>query len=94
MNNYRSKDKCLNDPHLLLGQIFMGCLVHGVGKYMYVGRPHVGKGANFTVECLSRALEAVKAELRTKKLPDVLYIQLDNCSGDNKTDTYLPFAHT
>ena len=81
----------MNDPNLLLGQTFMGCIMHGVGKVMFVGRPHVGKGSNFTLECLVRSLKIAKEKLGGA-LPDVLCIQLDNCTGDNKNRCMFAFC--
>ena len=69
----------------LLKQCVMGVKVHGHGVFHYNGLPRVSPGgSNFMVECLLRTLRKLADESFDGKLPPKLYLQLDNCGGDNK----------
>ena len=84
-----SKAREFEDKAKLFGQHVMGCIIHGVETIAFVLNPFVGSsGPSIVIECLVRALLRVPAPL-----PDVLYLQLDNCWGDNKNAWMLAFAH-
>jgi hypothetical protein len=84
----------LDQTHLLQGakllkQILMGVYVHGRGIHCYAGNPKwgTGGGADFTAECLMRTLARYGP-----KLPPYLFLQMDNCAGDNKNRAMLALA--
>jgi hypothetical protein len=74
----------------LLDQAIYLVKAHGVGNFLYVMSGQVGfGGANCTTEIMHRFLLAqVDAG---NKLPPVLYVQLDNCGGDNKNYAFLMY---
>ena len=81
-----------------LKQCLMGVKVHGQRMDHYIANPRVGTGggSNFTVECILRTLRKLSEENYAStggKLPPKLYMQLDNCSGDNKNYTILAFCN-
>ena len=85
----RSKAAAFGDPRKMFGQSVMGCTIHGFGNIAFLLRDYIGTGGpSITIECLVRALL-----MYPPPLPDVLYLQLDNCSGDNKNAWVLAFAH-
>ncbi len=60
-----------------------GVLVHGVGTFAYTTYDNVKQGTNVTIERLVRTLCTLfKAG---HKIPDTLYLQLDNTSKQNKS---------
>jgi len=84
--HFRRKKKKWSSLHGLR-QCVMGVKVHGQRMDHYVTHARVGTGggSNFTVECISRTLRKVAAmDGRNGRLPPHLYMQMDNCSGDNK----------
>ena len=82
-----------NDRLKMMKQKIMGVLVHGHGKYLYVGHLPLKLGANFTLECLWRTFNKLGDELRLlgRHLPKKICIQMDNAS-DNKAMAVLAFA--
>ena len=60
---------------------------HGVGVYAYDHMENVAQDPNLTVECLQRTLK--KVEKAMGKLPDTLFIQMDNCWRENKNNTVI-----
>ena len=64
-------------------------LVHGsaVGPYVFLGAENIAGDPNWTIDTLYRALKR-EEEGRAGGLPDVLYLQMDNCARENK-NTYL-----
>jgi hypothetical protein len=64
-------------------------LVHGsaVGPYVFLGAENVAGDPNWTIDSLYRALKREEEE-RAEGLPEVLYLQMDNCARENK-NTYL-----
>lgn len=79
-----------------LRQCVMGVKTHGVRMDHYVANARVGTGggANFTIECLSRTFRKIAAMGgRNGKLPPRLYLQMDNCSGDNKNYTVIGYLN-
>ena len=79
-----------------LRQCVMGVKTHGVRMDHYVANMRVGTGggSNFTIECLSRTLRKVAAmDGRNGKVPPRLYLQMDNCSGDNKNYAVVGFLN-
>lgn len=69
-------------------QCVMGVKIHGHGTEYYIAQPRVGTGggSNFTIECINRCIRHLAGQLETrgKFLPPRLYLQMDNCAGDNK----------
>ena len=81
-----------------LKQCLMGVKVHGHRMDHYIANPRVGTGggSNFTIECITRTLRKLSEENYAAsggKLPPKLYMQLDNCSGDNKNYAILAFCN-
>lgn len=74
----------------MLKQCVMGVKVHGHRTFHYIGLPRVSPGgSNFMLECLLRTLRKVASAYEDGFLPPKLYLQLDNCSGDNKNFAVL-----
>ena len=76
----------------------MGVKVHGQRMDHYIANARVGTGggSNFTIECILRTLRKLSEEnyaAEGGKLPPKLYMQLDNCSGDNKNYAILAFCN-
>ena len=71
-------------------QQLIGVKVHGLGNFAFLHRHHVGTtgGSNSTINVLLQALQKIGPE----RLGRVLYLQLDNCSGDNKNRFVLMFC--
>ena len=75
----------------------MGVLVHKYGVLGYCGDVNKmgATGADFTVECIQRALEHLQvandSPWKDKPLPPVLKLQLDNCT-DNKCAIVFAFC--
>ncbi|XP_053398137.1 uncharacterized protein LOC128556611 [Mercenaria mercenaria] len=63
----------------------MAALVHGVGIYGFFDAYQWGHGSSYTISALVHVL------LMLDSLPDVLYLQLDNCPGQNKNRFVLGF---
>ena len=79
-----------------LKQCLMGVKVHGHRMDHYIAHPRLGTGggSNFTIECILRTLRKVQAEnYAGGKLPPKLYMQMDNCSGDNKNYAILALCN-
>ena len=81
-----------------LRQCLMGVKVHGQRMDHYIANARVGTGggSNFTIECILRTLRKLSEEnyaAEGGKLPPKLYMQLDNCSGDNKNYAILAFCN-
>ena len=71
-------------------QQLVGVKVHGHGNFAFLHRHQIGTtgGANSTINVLLRTLQ----KLGPENLGKVLYLQLDNCSGDNKNRFVLMFC--
>ena len=62
-----------------------GALTHGHGSFVYLQYGQYPSDSNLTITMLMKCLE---------EIPKVLYIQMDNCSGQNKNKYVLAFlAH-
>ena len=72
----------------------MGCLVHGEECSFSLREEDVEKGSEYVVEILVRALSRVAAErCRQGRLPaKYLWIQADNCPGENKNQWVMRLA--
>ena len=72
----------------------VGVIVHGVGHWVYVVPPTVRGGASQTCTILHMVLEEALDYLKKEKkpLPAHLWIQADNCGGDNKNHVVLGFC--
>lgn len=57
-------------------------LTHGHGAYVYMGYGQFPEDSNLTATVLMKCLEDVAKE--KGHMPPVLYLQMDNCSGQNK----------
>ena len=77
-----------------LPQSILAVLFHGHGTFLYPRTPWVRAGSNFTIQCLSHALELLsQSELyKDSGLPPDLFLQMDNCSGDNKNKYILAWG--
>ena len=65
----------------------MGALTHGHGAYVYMGYGQFPEDSNLTATVLMKCLEDVAKE--KGHMPPVLYLQMDNCSGQNKNKYIL-----
>ncbi|XP_053385302.1 uncharacterized protein LOC123524917 isoform X2 [Mercenaria mercenaria] len=63
----------------------MGAIVHGYGLYGFFDSFQWSHGAAYTISILVQVL------LLLDNIPDTLYIQLDNCLGQNKNRYVLGF---
>ena len=65
-----------------------GALTHGHGAFVYLRYGQYSSDSNFTITVLLKCLEEIQP------LPEVLYLQMDNCTGQNKNKYVLAFlAH-
>ena len=64
----------------------MGVHVHGKKTTALVDLQQWPHGSSFTITCLLKVLAMASTD---NKLPPVLYIQLDNCSRENKNKYFL-----
>lgn len=65
-----------------------GVLTHGHGSFVYLQYGQYSCNSNQTITVLVKSLQEISP------LPDVVYIQMDNCSGQNKNKYVLAFlAH-
>ena len=62
-----------------------GVLTHGHGAYVYLQYGQYPCDSNLTVTVLINCLEQILP------LPKVLYVRMDNCSGQNKNKYVLSF---
>lgn len=62
-----------------------GALTHGPGAYVYLQYGQYSSDSNLTITVLIKCLEQLSP------LPKVLYVQMDNCSGQNKNKYVLAF---
>eukprot|EP00434_Breviolum_minutum_P009292 symbB.v1.2.008188.t2/scaffold450.1/size202773/7 len=46
-----------------------GCIVHGVGVYLYMGDEGLPGGSNWTLECVSKSIDFAWAKMRAENLP-------------------------
>lgn len=71
----------------------VGLLEHGPEKrlYLYTMTEEFETGANHIIECLHRFINDRSLKGR---LPSTLYIQLDNCSRENKNRYFLSFLES
>jgi hypothetical protein len=77
--------------HGAVRQELMGVLVHGVGRFFYTANEDIASGSAYTIECLARTLQSVAESRADGKLPPKLFVQLDNCSGENKNKYVFAF---
>jgi hypothetical protein len=63
----------------------MGAIVHGIGVYGFFDAFQWAHGASYTLSVLVHILSMLDF------LPDVLYLQLDNCPGQNKNRFSIKF---
>ena len=75
-----------NTVQEFLPQSVLAILAHGHATFLYPRVPWVPGGSSFTIQCLSYALETLsKSETyKDNGLPPDLFLQMDNCSGENK----------
>ena len=65
-----------------------GVLTHGHGSFVYLQYGQYSCDSNQTITVLVKCLQEISP------LPEVVYIQMDNCSGQNKNKYVLAFlAH-
>ena len=65
----------------------MGALTYGHGAYVYMGYGQFPKDSNLMATVLMKYLENIAKE--KGHMPPVLYVQMDNCSGQNKNKFIL-----
>jgi hypothetical protein len=63
----------------------VGVLVHGtiIQPYVYSTLENIASDSNLTVECIQRTLTKVEEQTKAP-LPKTLFLQMDNCSRENK----------
>jgi hypothetical protein len=66
-------------------------LVHGSGPQVFLGAENIAGDPNWTIDTLYRTLKR-EEESREHGLPDTLYLQLDNCSRENKNTYVLTYC--
>ena len=64
-----------------------GVLTHGRGAYVFLQYNQFSCDSNQTVTVLLRCLEELSP------LPETLYLQMDNCTGQNKNKFVLSFLY-
>ena len=83
----RLKDHAKNHDFETIQQSITAVLVHGCGTYLYSHEPWVKKGSRLTCTVLSKTFEKLAEDIpafKERGLPKTVFIQMDNCSGDNK----------
>ena len=60
----------------------IGVIAHGVGTWVYTMLDNWNSDSNVTIEVLQRVLTIIEKEKGV--LPKTLYLQMDNCTKDNK----------
>ena len=60
---------------------------HGHGVWCYDHLENIAQDPNLTIECLQRTFKKVEANLG--RLPDHLFIQMDNCWRENKNNALV-----
>lgn len=63
----------------------MAAIVHGIGIFGFFDTFQWAHGSSFTISILVHVLGILQ------HIPDVLYLQLDNCPGQNKNKYVLKF---
>ncbi len=66
----------------------VGVLTHGHGEFTFVDYGQYSDDSNLTASVLFATLKTIA---RKKPLPKVLYLQMDNASGQNKNKYILGF---
>jgi hypothetical protein len=85
----QTKDDCNGKRlkmHLQVGLAHGGC----PGPVFYCGWEYLYGDPNFTIETLYRMIKR-EEDARNGKLPDTLYLQLDNCIRENKNTYVITF---
>jgi len=67
----------------------IGVIVHGIGSWVYTMSDKWKSDANVTIEVLQRVLTAI--EEQRGGLPSTLYVQMDNCTRENKNKWVLAY---
>ena len=83
----RFKDHVKNHDFETIQQSITGVLVHGCGTYIFSHEPWVKGGSRLTCTVLSKTFEKLAVDIpafKERGLPKTVFIQMDNCSGDNK----------
>jgi hypothetical protein len=73
-----------------VGSHLMGAIAHGIGTYAFSFLENIKHGTNVTIEALWRVLSHIKATGR--KIPQIIFIQLDNTAKQNKSQFLLAFC--
>ena len=69
----------------------MGAIAHGYGIYGFSYLPNIRHGSNLVMEVLHRILNQMWHNNGGKKLPPILFLQLDNTAKQNKCKYLLGF---
>ena len=79
-----------------LPQSILAVLVHGHATFLYPRSPWMKSGSSFTIQCLTDALNILSSqdEYKDSGLPKDMFIQMDNCSGDNKNKYMFSWGAT
>jgi len=83
-----------HDASDCLPQSITAAIFHGAATYLFPSTNFLpSKGANWTIQCLSTALDRLRTlpQYETTGLPKTLFLQLDNCSGENKNKYVFSF---
>jgi hypothetical protein len=79
------------DPGSNLPQSLTAVYFHGRKFFIYPKSKNIAGGTNWTLHCLMSSLEQLVKESDGQPLPKTLFIQLDNCSGENKNKFVFAF---
>jgi len=67
---------------------------HGRDTYIYPYSKFVNGGSNWTIQCLLEALSSEASKEGHVNFPRTWFIQMDNCSGENKNKFVFAFLST
>ena len=81
----------LSDAAWKLKLHLLGAIVHGQGVYVYTCPANFAQGHNITIQVLFDVLEQVRQDKGVVKLPEVLLLQLDNTTKQNKGKYLMAF---
>jgi hypothetical protein len=82
------------DSSTTLKQSLTAVHFHGRDTYVYPYSKFVNGGSNWTIQCLLEALSSEASKEGHVNFPRTWFIQMDNCSGENKNKFVFAFLST
>jgi hypothetical protein len=82
------------DSSTTLKQSLTAVHFHGRDTYIFPSSKFVKGGSNWTIQCLLEALSSEAHKEGHVNFPRTWFIQMDNCSGDNKNKFVFSFLST